>query len=88
MNKKKARYIVGIITPRNYIQYLTHLDLANRFTAWEGYAKAVEMPLGIAKEVTAGLRANGYDAILIREDGERIYYNRRLFDNGESNGTI
>lgn len=84
MKKPKTRYIIALVTKRNYIQYLTEINRDLRLTAWEEYTKAIDFSLKEAKEIIAGLRKNGYDAIVIREDGDRLYYNRRLFEDGEN----
>lgn len=82
MPTERATFYVGLITTRNYIQWVTRVNMAHRLTEWEEYTKAAPMPLYIAKEVVSSLRANGYDAIMVREAGNRFYANRRVFDNG------
>ena len=82
MAEKRAKFIVGVLTPRNYIQFATAVNMAKRTAAFEPYAKAVEMTMREAKILIEGLRKNDYNAVMLREEDTKIYYNRRLFDNG------
>lgn len=81
-------FYVGVMTSRNYIQWVTWYHPRERLVIWEEYKLAIPMDYQRAKEITYGLKARGVNAIMVREPDITLHCNRKGFFDGEASKTI
>lgn len=81
-------YYVGVMTSRNYIQWVTWYHKTERLVVWEEYKNAIPMSFQKAKEITYGLKAKGLNAIMVREPDITLHYNRKGFTDGTEHEKI